>query len=180
MVSGILGRKVLFIGGARSGKSSLAQQRVEEASPKRVYLATGVVTDQEMAERIALHRRRRSENWETFEVPFGFQEVEDRDFSGCGVLLDCVTFLVSNLLLRDKEPEEVFMRVTEELEVLFRKQSREGFFLALVSNEVGCGVVPENFLGRQFRDLQGKVNQWLAQKADEVFLVVAGVPWKLK
>ncbi|MCD6156556.1 MAG: bifunctional adenosylcobinamide kinase/adenosylcobinamide-phosphate guanylyltransferase [Candidatus Atribacteria bacterium] len=180
MNSEAFNKKVLFIGGARSGKSSLAQQKVEEASPRRVYLATGVITDQEMAKRVALHRKKRSEGWETLEVPFGFEEIADRDFSGCGVLLDCVTFLVSNLLLREKEPEKVFTGVTEELGKLFSKQFREGFFLALVSNEVGCGVVPESSLGRQFRDLQGRVNQWLAQKVDQVFLVVAGVPWRLK
>ncbi|HHF09167.1 MAG TPA: bifunctional adenosylcobinamide kinase/adenosylcobinamide-phosphate guanylyltransferase [Candidatus Atribacteria bacterium] len=180
MSSKAFSKKVLFIGGARSGKSSLAQQKVEEASPKRIYLATGVITDQEMAERVTLHRKRRSEGWQTLEVPFGFREIVGRNFSGCGVLLDCVTFLVSNLFLREKEPEKVFTEVTGELEKLFKKQLRGGFFLALVSNEVGCGVVPESSLGRQFRDLQGRVNQWLAREVDQVFLVVAGVPWRLK
>jgi len=173
-------RKVLLLGGARSGKSRRALKMVEESGLRPVYCATGVATDAEMAERIARHRKERGERWETFETPYGFGEVLGESLEGSGVLVDCVTFLLSNFLFREQDGERAFQRAQEELRALFEKQKEERFFLVLVSNEVGMGLVPEYPEGRIFRDLQGRMNQWLAEEADEVYFVVAGIPWKVK
>ncbi|MGC8777828.1 MAG: bifunctional adenosylcobinamide kinase/adenosylcobinamide-phosphate guanylyltransferase [Candidatus Caldatribacteriaceae bacterium] len=173
-------RKILLLGGARSGKSRRALAMVEESGLHPVYCATGVAVDTEMEERIARHRKERGERWKTFETPFGFGEVLREDLRGKGVLVDCVTFLLSNFLFREKDGERAFLGAQGELRALFGKQETERFLLVLVSNEVGMGLVPEYPEGRIFRDLQGRMNQWLAEEADEVYFVVAGIPWKVK
>ncbi|MDK2897141.1 MAG: adenosylcobinamide kinase / adenosylcobinamide-phosphate guanylyltransferase [Candidatus Atribacteria bacterium] len=178
-MSGTKGRKVLFLGGARSGKSRLAQMEAEKSGLSPIYLATGVITDPEMAQRVEKHRQARSHKWETIEVPYGLVGLK-QSFAGKAVVLDCVTFLVSNLLLKEKEEAATREKIQAELGFLLKKQAKEGFSLFLVSNEVGEGVVPESPLARSFRDLQGQINQWIAQRVDQVFLVVAGIPWKIK
>ena len=172
-------RSVLILGGARSGKSSLAQQLAQESGLPIVYLATGVVTDGEMEARIKKHQDSRPSSWSTRETPYGFRQL-DEDWTDKGVLLDCVTFLVSNLLLRENDEEATFQHLTREFTSLLEKRKRERFFCLMVSNETGSGIVPEYPLSRTFRDLQGRINQWLAARADRVYLVVAGIPWKLK
>jgi len=172
-------RSVLILGGARSGKSTLAQKMAQNSSLPFVYLATGIVTDDEMESRVKKHQSSRPPTWTTLETPLGFRHIE-ADLTGKGVLLDCITFLTSNLLLQEKDENATFQRLTDELQWLLEKRDRERFFCLMVSNETGMGVVPEYPLGRTFRDLQGRINQWLAVRADEVYLVVAGLPWKLK
>lgn len=166
------------MGGARSGKSRLAQELAEKSNLPFAYLATGVVTDEEMEERVSRHRQQRPACWTTFEVRGSLRGVT-ATFPP-GVLLDCVTFLVSTHLLQGGGEEEVLGRVRDELDWLFLKRERERFFLIVVSNEVGQGVVPEHPLGRVFRDVQGRINQWIAGRCDEVVFVVAGLPWILK
>ncbi|HQE25860.1 MAG TPA: bifunctional adenosylcobinamide kinase/adenosylcobinamide-phosphate guanylyltransferase [Candidatus Atribacteria bacterium] len=173
-------KSVLFLGGARSGKSRLALEWVEESGLSPLYLATGVATDPEMEERILRHQKERSTAWKVEEVPFGFREALERDWSGQGVVLDCVTFLVNNIFWKEENAERTFQRSCQELTSILEKRERERFLLLLVSNEVGMGVVPEYPAGREFRDLQGRVNQWIAHRVDEVYLVVAGIPWQLK
>lgn len=173
-------RSVLLLGGARSGKSRLGVRMVEESGLKPVYCATGVPLDAEMEERIARHRAERGERWVTVETPFDFGGVLERDLRGVGLLLDCVTFFLNNLLFREKEEERARALAYRELEALLEKRRKEGFFLVLISNEVGLGIVPETPEGRIFRDLQGQVNQWLASEVDEVYMLLAGIPWRLK
>lgn len=172
--------RVLILGGARSGKSRFALRMVEERRVPVVFCATGVITDGEMEERIRRHQRERPPHWTTVEVPYGFTPLAPFALSGKAVLLDCVSFLVSNILLEEGNEEQAEAKVLGEFENLFFRQKEEGFFLVLVSNEVGMGVVPESPLGRSFRDLLGRVNQWLAERVDQVYFVVAGIPWKLK
>ncbi|MDD3698692.1 MAG: bifunctional adenosylcobinamide kinase/adenosylcobinamide-phosphate guanylyltransferase [Atribacterota bacterium] len=173
-------KSVLFLGGARSGKSRLALEWVEESGLSPLYLATGVATDPEMEERILRHQRERSAMWKVEEVPFGLGEALEKDWRGQGVVLDCVTFLVNNIFWKEKDGEETYERLCRELSRIFEKRKKEHFLLLLVSNEVGMGVVPEYPAGREFRDLQGRVNQWIASQVDEAYLVVAGIPWRLK
>ncbi|MCS7242990.1 MAG: bifunctional adenosylcobinamide kinase/adenosylcobinamide-phosphate guanylyltransferase [Candidatus Caldatribacterium sp.] len=172
--------RVLILGGARSGKSRLALTMVGERGVPVVFCATGIATDPEMEERIRRHRSDRPSSFITVEVPYGFVPLLSFDLSGKAVLLDCVSFLVSNILLQEKDEKQAYEKVLGELTGLFSRQEREGFYLVLVSNEVGMGVVPEFPLGRAFRDLLGRVNQWLAERADRVYFVVAGIPWQLK
>ena len=172
-------QSVLILGGARSGKSTLAQQMIQESQLPGIYLATGIITDQEMEERVKKHQINRPNSWLTRETPYGFQQISE-NWTGKGVLLDCVTFLVNNLLLQEKEEETTFQRLILEFTSLFEKQKKEQFYFLVVSNETGMGIVPEYPLARTFRDLQGRINQWLAKRVDRVYLVVAGIPWKIK
>lgn len=173
-------KSVLFLGGARSGKSRLALKWVEESGLSPLYLATGIATDPEMEARILRHQRERSPQWRVEEVPLGFGEVLERDWRRQGVVVDCMTFLVNNIFWKEENAEKAFQRLCQELTSILEKREREHFLLLLVSNEVGMGVVPEYPAGREFRDLQGRVNQWIAHRVDEVYLVVAGIPWRLK
>lgn len=173
-------KRVLILGGARSGKSRLALAMVQEKKVPVVFCATGIPTDAEMEERIRRHQRERPPHFVTVEVPYGFAPLFALDLLGKAVLLDCVSFLVSNILLKEGDKEQSYRRIVEEFAGLFARQERDRFFLVLVSNEVGMGVVPESSLGRAFRDLLGWVNQWLAERVSEVYFVVAGIPWRLK
>ena len=173
-------KSILFLGGARSGKSRLALEWVEKSGLSPLYLATGVATDSEMEERIIRHQRERSPEWKVEEVPSGLGKVLEKDWSEWGIVLDCVTFLVNNVFWEEKDAERAYERLCRELSGILEKRKREHFLLLLVSNEVGMGVVPEYPAGREFRDLQGRVNQWIAHQVDEAYLVVAGIPWQLK
>ena len=184
---------VLVLGGARSGKSSFAQG-LAAASRRRVcFLATAEAGDAEMEGRIKRHREARPEHWATLELAGGTElralpDAEDL------VLMDCFTVYLSNLMARagldwpaeeeDLMPEEEVMRRMEEVErealELVDRVRAASSGLIVVSNEVGMGVVPPYRLGRVFRDLAGRMNQRLAQRADEVYAVTAGLPLRLK
>ena len=172
--------RVLILGGARSGKSRLALRMVEETGLPAIFCATGIPVDEEMRSRILRHQKERPPHFTTVETPYGFSPLEALELSGKAVLLDCVSFLVSNVLLEEEDGERAYGRVVEEFGMLFARQEEEGFFLVLVSNEVGMGVVPDSRLGREFRDLLGRVNQWLAERAHRVYFVIAGIPWQLR
>lgn len=163
----------LVLGGARSGKSRFAEGLAGGSGWPVVYLATGVQTDPEMAERFALHRAQRPTEWRTVEEPYDVAGAAEQ-LCGCVALLDCFSFLVSNHLLRDEaEAEESVMAQIDRL-------ARAPVDLIIVSNEVGWSLVPEYLLGRRFRDLQGRSNQRLAAVAGQVWLVVAGIPLAIK
>jgi len=171
---------VLILGGARSGKSSLAQKMALESGLPVVYLATGVVTDMEMEVRVQKHRESRPRSWITKETPYGNFSQMNENWTGKAVLLDCITFLVNNYLLRDGKEEIAYQQILKELIFLFEKQKQENFYFLIVSNETGMGIVPEYPLARTFRDLQGRINQWLAVRATNVYIVIAGIPVKIK
>ena len=137
-----------------------------------LYVATAEARDREMAERVAVHQRRRDPNWTTIETP--------RDVAGVlaanvntPALVDCLTLWLSNVLLAHAD-------VDAEIEHLDDALARAAAPIVLVANEVGSGIVPDNALGRRFRDLQGLLNQRIAARADRVVLVVAGLPLTLK
>ncbi|HEX2229337.1 MAG TPA: bifunctional adenosylcobinamide kinase/adenosylcobinamide-phosphate guanylyltransferase [Candidatus Binatia bacterium] len=167
---------ILVTGGARAGKSLYAEARAEGSGQKRVYIATAEAKDEEMSRRIAEHRNRRGHLWVTIEEPENLPEtlLSQRAQTDV-VLVDCITLWLSNLLLRHSA-ESAARRVDELAEIL----PGLDFHVILVTNELGWGIVPDNALARQFRDLAGWANQRIASVANEVVLMVAGVPMIVK
>jgi adenosylcobinamide kinase / adenosylcobinamide-phosphate guanylyltransferase len=167
---------ILVTGGARSGKSSYAEQRARELGARRLYIATAQAQDEEMRQRIEEHKRRRGHDWATIEEPLHLTEtlLAQRTQTDCA-LVDCLTLWLSNVLLRydvkhAQEKVQQFVQATKQLD----------FHLILVTNEVGWGIVPDNPLARQFRDLSGWATQQVAAAANQVVLVVAGLPMIVK
>jgi len=172
-------RCTLVLGGARSGKSTFAERLAAAHGGRVTYLATAQAFDAEMTARIAAHRAVRPANWQTAECPLD-PAAALRAFGAetdC-FLLDCLTLLVSNLLLADESSAEA--RVQSALDALLAAGRETEADLIIVSNEVGLGLVPEYPLGRLYRDLLGKANQRLAAHADHVYYLVAGLPLDVK
>jgi adenosylcobinamide kinase/adenosylcobinamide-phosphate guanylyltransferase len=163
----------LVLGGARSGKSRYAESLIAATPPPWVYVATAQALDAEMAERIAHHRKRRGDGWHTIEEPHDLQDAIDAAPAGTAVLVDCLTLWLTNRMLAEADMEIE----THHLEAAL---ARRNGLTVLVSNEVGSGIVPDNALARRFADLQGRLNQRLAARADRVVLVVAGLPLIVK
>ncbi|KPV39268.1 adenosylcobinamide kinase [Thiohalorhabdus denitrificans] len=167
--------KELVLGGARSGKSRLAEQRAVESGAEVVYVATATAGDEEMAARIARHRADRPDHWGLVEEPVALARVLRQEARpGRCLLVDCLTLWLGNLL---GEGEEVLER--ERTAFLEALASAPGEVL-LVSNEVGQGVVPADPLSRRFVDEAGRLHQAAAERCEQVTLVVAGLPWTLK
>ena len=164
---------LLVTGGARSGKSDLAEGRAARLGGARIYIATAEALDAEMEDRIARHRRARDRDWRTEEVPLDLVGAL-RATDGEGVrLVDCLTLWLSNVTGAGRDP-------ASETEALARCLQVQASPVVLVTNEVGLGIVPDNPLARGFRDAAGLLNQRIARIADEVVFVVAGLPMVLK
>lgn len=163
---------ILVTGGARSGKSRYAEQRALEMGDRRLYVATAEAKDEEMIQRIAEHQKRRGEQWHTIEEPLELTRalVDQVGKTDCAVV-DCLTLWISNLLIRCDAKY-----VAEKVEELIEKLPHLDFHLVFVTNEVGSGIVPDNPLARNFRDVAGWTNQRIAHAANEVILLVAGIP----
>ncbi len=171
--------KLIYVtGGSRSGKSSYAQQLAETQAGKLLYVAPARVDDDEMAARIEMHQQARNERWELLEEPLWLTEQLTEAAAGHGaLLLDCVTLWITNLFFHFEEKQgPVLAEVDRFIQLAWQLDEP----LYLVSNELGSGIVPENRMARKFRDLAGIVNQRLAAAADEAWLVVSGLPVKLK
>jgi adenosylcobinamide kinase/adenosylcobinamide-phosphate guanylyltransferase len=167
-------RVALVLGGARSGKSALAEAMARETGLSRVYLATAQAFDHEMSERIARHRADRGDGWRTVEAPLDLVAALDAADSHKNVILiDCLTLWLSNVLLAGRDVEAACADLAARLSALRAP-------VVCVSNEVGLGIVPDNALARRFRDAQGRLNQQVAQRADAVAFVAAGLPVTLK
>lgn len=168
----------LIIGGTRSGKSSFALARASEAPGKaKAYVATAQAFDAEMTDRIERHKQERSADWITFEEPLGLASLLREVCSHFDqILVDCLTVWLSNKMLN--EPELVDGALEGLAQALLETQRKTQYYI--VTNEVGMGIVPDNALARQFRDLAGLLNQKIAAIADEVWLVTAGIPLKIK
>lgn len=166
----------LVLGGARCGKSTYAETLVTRFAPPYIYVATAEILDEEMRERVHKHRERRGTGWQTIESPLDLPgTLEELRGAGRPVLVDCLTLWLTNLLLQEDPAIHV-----ERIGALCRQIGEANHPLVLVSNEVGSGIVPDNALGRQFRDLAGFTNQWVAAACRSVTLVVSGIPLKLK
>ena len=166
-----MSRVTLVLGGARSGKSRFAESLAPAEGPK-TYIATAEALDDEMRQRIAHHKERRGGGWQTVEAPLELAEAVMADRTGF-VLVDCVTIWLSNLMQRELDVRAAVAGLGTALQACPAR-------VVLVSNEVGLSIVPENALARRFRDEQGFANQRLAEVADEVFFVAAGLPLTLK
>ena len=175
---------ILVTGGARSGKSSFAEKLAKTAGGKIAYIATAEIWDAEMAERVDLHQRRRPSGWLTFEAPRQAETaIATAAASAEVILFDCLTVYSSNCLLAqpdDATPPVRREAVLEAMERLVKAAKKVPGTVIYVTNEVGDGIVPDNALAREFRDVAGLVNQKVAQAADEVYWVVCGLPVEIK
>jgi adenosylcobinamide kinase/adenosylcobinamide-phosphate guanylyltransferase len=182
-----MGKKLIFLlGGARSGKSHYAEQWASDYGKDVLFVASAQAFDDEMRERISHHQSTRPEHWHTLEEPLDAANAiaaalanEQYDT----VLLDCITLLASNLLLtlpEDCSQEDANERILAEIDNLLAVVTQSNATWLVISNEVGMGIVPPSRLGRLYRDALGRANQRIAQAADEVLLLVAGLPWSLK
>ena len=189
---------IYVTGGAKSGKSKFAEDlllSLNDGKQKNVYLATSVVFDEEMKKKVELHKARRKDNWITVESYKNFsqslEEVmnENKKNKKNNMLVDCLTNMISNIIFENEEidwekPEKNQLEKCDEnvekeiqnLGEIFKNFEN----VVIVSNEVGMGLVPAYPLGRYFREIAGKMNQFVAEKADEAYFVVSGIPMKIK
>ena len=187
-----MGRIIYFTGGARSGKSSQAEQYIfEREYSKKIYVATSIPFDDEMKSRVKKHREQRGKNWITIE---GYRDLIDKISQhiegGEVILLDCLTNMVTNLMIMDRdcdwdhismsEVDKIEDEIKKEVETLFKYVKEKNVDLVVVSNEIGLGVIPPYPLGRHFRDICGKMNQLAGQYSDEAYMAVSGLQLKLK
>lgn len=184
-----MGRLILVTGGSRSGKSQLAEQKATILGGDDVlYMATGIATDEDMKERIQIHKLRRNPNWGTFE---GYRDLADAvcETSHQTLLLDCVTVLITNFLVEEERDFDELTKeeisyieedILTEIQSLIQTVKDTDKNLIVVTNEVGMSVVSAYRMGRIFSDITGKVNQMLAGVSDEVYLSVSGIPLQIK
>ena len=168
---------VFIVGGARSGKSRHAQEIAKLRGGKVAFLATCLARDNEMKERISQHKKSRPRQWKVIEAPNDLRSA----LRGLGhrfdtVIIDCLGLFVSNLLL-DGQKEE---KIKGKIEAIAKTLRKAKYSSIVVSNEVGGGIVPDNALARQFRDVVGISNQIMSRSADTVYIMQAGMPTKLK
>jgi len=184
-----LSRKcVLIIGGAGSGKSHFALEMASKLGEPVLFVATAEAGDEEMRQRIEKHKRTRSAAWRTLEVTSHLGSHIGQKIGGAQVVIvDCITLLVNNIFNQysDRSGEQIDApliekRLIAEIGELIECIDRLDASFIIVSNEVGQGLVPANRMGRLYRDLLARANQMLAQAADEVYLMVAGLPLKIK
>jgi len=172
-------KKILVTGGARSGKSAFAQEMAEQLPGPRAYLATAQILDDEMGRRVARHQAQRGQAWQaTIEEPYTLDTSLLQASSRYPVIIvDCITLWLSNILLSNQENPGIVLQKVDQLITSLPDCTST---VIMVTNEVGLGIVPENPLARQFRDLAGFANQKLAAACDAVYLVSCGLPLKLK
>ena len=171
------GKLILVLGGARAGKSTFALRLAKDlAGEGRVtFIATAQALDDEMAQRIARHREERPSAWLTIEEPYDLDRALIQASDSDVALVDCLALFVSNWLLRGEDS-----KLEQTCQSFLATVEAQPQTVICVSNEVGLGIVPDNQLSRTYRDLLGRVNQQFAEAADEVYLLVAGLPLRLK
>jgi adenosylcobinamide kinase/adenosylcobinamide-phosphate guanylyltransferase len=168
-----MGKTILITGGARSGKSAIAEARALSFAPRAIYIATAEAGDAEMAARIEAHQKRRGKEWQTRAEPLDLTGALAATDGQGPRLVDCLTLWLTNLMLGGHD----WQAAGRELVAALCAQADP---VVIVTNEVGGGIVPENALAREFRDAAGILNQRVAAVADEVILAVVGLPLKLK
>lgn len=177
-----MGKLILIIGGARSGKSTYAQQLAQKSSNKVAFIATAQALDEDMANRIDNHKKTRPSDWITIEASIGVsQKYRDLGLEMDVVIVDCLTLLVSNFMMKEMDNAQIDManlefQLKQEINELISTARGGDTTWIVVTNEVGLGIVPGDSLSRNYRDILGRVNQWVASVADEVIYMVAGIP----
>ena len=192
---------IFVTGGAKSGKSKFAEEmllKLNNGKQKNIYLATSLIFDEEMKEKIRLHKKRRKNDWFTVETYKNFENelnnfFENNDKTKNNMLVDCLTNMITNIIFEERDidwdnfDKNLYVQIVEKLnknvenlvnELLKVSQNFEN--VIIVSNELGMGLIPSYPLGRYFREIAGKMNQIVAEKADEVYFVVSGIPMKIK
>ena len=168
-----MSRIILITGGQRSGKSEKAEALALSLSDEPIYMATAHVWDDEFRERVRKHQERRGPQWTNIEEE---RQLSRHDVTGRVVLVDCITLWLTNFLSEKNTIEQTLQEVKDEFD---RFTSQDATFI-FVTNEIGSGGVSENALQRRFTDLQGWMNQYVAQRADEVILMVSGIAVRIK
>ncbi|MEW6095661.1 MAG: bifunctional adenosylcobinamide kinase/adenosylcobinamide-phosphate guanylyltransferase [bacterium] len=171
-----MNRLILVLGGIRSGKSQFACQLANQLSKEVAVIATCIPLDEEMKVRIQEHKNQRPKQWQTIEEPKDIIPLLEESAKEV-ILIDCLNMLISNLLLDELTQEEILKKISSLAEAINKKKD---VCIIIVSNEVGSCLVPTNKLARQFTDILGKANQIIATQVKEVYLLVAGVPVKIK
>ena len=192
---------IFVTGGAKSGKSKFAEEmllKLNNGKQKNIYLATSLVFDEEMKEKVRLHKKRRQDKWFTVEAYKNFENelsnfFENNDKIKNNMLVDCLTNMITNIIFEnqnidwDNFEKKLYIQTLEKLNKDVEHSVIELLNVAdqfenaiIVSNELGMGLVPSYPLGRYFREIAGKMNQIVAETADEVYLVVSGIPMKIK
>lgn len=164
---------ILVTGGARSGKSALAERLAQSCGNKVIYIATSEPFDDEMQSRIDRHRARRDAGWRTVDAPLELPDMLVQTDGDAPRLVDCLTMWLNNLIYHNRD-------VADEVDRLIKVISEQQADLVMVTNEIGSGLVPQTAEARKFRDLAGELNQMVAQAASQVYLSVSGIPVKIK
>ncbi|MGB3368632.1 MAG: bifunctional adenosylcobinamide kinase/adenosylcobinamide-phosphate guanylyltransferase [Acidaminobacteraceae bacterium] len=184
-----MSRLIFVTGGARSGKSTFAEKFAKQKTNKVTYLATGLAFDKGMEHRIQKHKDQRPDHWELIETYKEFNKISEIDaYKRCDLLLvDCLTILVSNHMIYSGidfdtclaiEVDELEVKIKEEVANLLKHSSEKD--MIIVSNEIGMGIVPPYKMGAYFRDIAGRMNQFVASIANDVYFVVSGIDIKIK
>ena len=176
-----MGQIILVTGGARSGKSSFAEKlALKIGNNKAAYIATAQIFDEEMSQRVKIHKSRRNSNWANYEAPFDADKIFPTVTENV-ILFDCVTMYLTNwILTKNLDDENIFSEFEIFIDKLVAAAQKSCATVIFVSNEVGAGIVPENKLARIFRDFAGIANQKIAAQAEKVFLVTAGIAVDIK
>ena len=200
---GVKGMAIIFVtGGAKSGKSKFAEELIlslNDGKQENVYLATSLVFDEEMQEKVRLHKERRKNDWGTVETYKNFESNLNKYFPETkngiknNMLVDCLTNMITNIIFEEKDVDwdnfdkKSYVKIVEKLDKNVENIVNELLNITsqfentiIVSNELGLGLVPSYPLGRYFREIAGKMNQAVAKRADEVYFVVSGIPMKIK
>ncbi len=179
------------IGGARSGKSTFAEEKAKEYSDKVLYIATAVVTDQAMADRIKKHKEQRPSSWQTIEMYSGFESllIKKEFIQSEAILIDCITTMIGNFMVDSKldfdscsvsDVNILEEKITNEVLSLINICNENKKKLIIVSNETGLGLVPYYYMGNYFRDMSGRINNKIGIESDFMYFIFSGIPIKLK
>lgn len=169
-----MGKLIFILGGARAGKSSFALELAQKSGKRVTFIATATPMDSEMRKRIRKHKKARPKSWETMEVTNNLDKKIDQEKNGV-ILVDCLTIYVYHLM-KNLNQDKILNHIKKTISAI--KKSRAE--VIVVSNEVGAGIVPNNKLSRDYRDVLGKINQMFAQAAGEFYVMFAGFPIDIK
>lgn len=185
-----MSKLILVTGGSRSGKSSFAESLCISRENSTAYIATSTPFDEEMKDRVKKHKESRPSDWETYEIFKDIYSIIDNlGNKHKTVILDCVTLLVNNLIFdygidfdkcTPEEANEMEKYIKEQIEMVINEIKKTDLYFVIVTNELGMSLVPDNKLCRVYSDIVGRINQYIAKCADEVYFVVSGIPMKIK